>query len=124
MPLLASLDGRSNDSVTTPDGRVIHGQSLIGLLMEIDGIERFRIIQKRPDAFHVQLVKNDRFPVGAEARIRRDWAERLRASLHVTFEYLSQLPAEGSGKFRHIVSELAERNENQLAAAGLKEKSS
>jgi phenylacetate-CoA ligase len=106
LPLLERLDGRSNDSVVTPDGRIIHGQSLISLLMEIEGIEQFRICQKSVDRFHVQLVRNGNFRVESENRIRRGWSERLRSPLQVTFEYLPHLSVERSGKFRHIVSDL------------------
>jgi phenylacetate-CoA ligase len=106
LPLLESIDGRSNDSVVAPDGRVMHGQALISLLMEIDGIEQFRIYQKKPDSLHVQIVRSERFRTENEDKIRRGWAQRLRAPLHVTFEYVPNLPQERSGKVRHIVSEL------------------
>ena len=106
LPLLAKLDGRSNDSIVTPDGRVMHGQSVVSLLMEVEGIERFRIIQKQVDHFHVQIVRNQSFAPGCEERIRRRWRERLRAQVDLSFEYLDKLPPERSGKFRHIVSEL------------------
>jgi phenylacetate-CoA ligase len=106
LPLLESLDGRSNDAVVTADGRVMHGQSLVGLMMEVEGIEQFRIYQKDFDRFHLQIVSNQRYRSESEGRIRQTWSDRLRTPLQVTFEYLSQLPTERSGKLRHIVSEL------------------
>jgi phenylacetate-CoA ligase len=106
LPLLERLDGRSNDSVVAPDGRVMHGQALISILMEISGIEHFRIRQKDVDCFEVQLVKNSEYRVESEGVIREGWAKRLRAPLRVTFEYLEVIPPERSGKVRHIVSEL------------------
>jgi phenylacetate-CoA ligase len=106
LPLLERLDGRSNDAVVTADGRVMHGQSLVGLVMEIEGVEQFRIYQKDYDRFHVQIVSNQRYRSESESRIRQTWSDRLRTPLQVTFEYMAQLPTERSGKFRHIVSEL------------------
>jgi phenylacetate-CoA ligase len=107
LPLLAKLDGRSNDSIVTPDGRIMHGQSVVSLLMEVEGIERFRICQKQVDHFHVQIIRNEQFREESEERIRRRWCDRLRSQVDLTFEYVAKLPPERSGKFRHIVSELA-----------------
>ena len=106
LPLLASLEGRSNDSIVTPDGRIMHGQSVVALLMEVEGIEQFRICQKRVDHFHVQIVRNERFREQCETQIRKRWCDRLRAQVDLTFEYVRVFPPERSGKFRHIVSEL------------------
>jgi phenylacetate-CoA ligase len=106
LPLLEAIDGRSNDSIVAPDGRIINSLALIYSVREIEGIERFRICQKSLDRFHMQLVRNQSYPGNAEERIRRNWVQLLRSPLHVTFEYVSELALERSGKFRHIVSEL------------------
>jgi phenylacetate-CoA ligase len=108
LPLFESIDGRSNDSIVSPDGRVMHGQSLISVLMEVQGIEQFRIRQVRPDCFHVEIVRNRQFCEEDTNLIRRKWSERLRSPLQVTFDYVPKLAQERSGKFRHIVSELVE----------------
>lgn len=108
LPLLARLDGRSNDSIVTPDGRIMHAQSIVALLMEVAGVEQFRICQKRLDCFHVQIVRNERFQQDSEKQIRARWSNRLRAPVEMTFEYVPKLAPERSGKFRYIVSELPE----------------
>jgi phenylacetate-CoA ligase len=106
LPILERVEGRSNDTVLAPDGRTINSLALIYCLRETDGIAQFLIRQQAIDHFHVQLVRTPDFPANAEDRIRRAWTQLLRAPLQVTFEYLSQLPVERSGKFRHVVSEL------------------
>lgn len=116
LPLLEKLEGRSNDAVLAADGRLLHPSSLLSVLREIEGIEQVRIYQRRTDGFHVQLVSNGKFRREFEDRIRELWSKRLRSPLQVTFEYLAELPRERSGKFRHIVSELA------AAGAGLRGK--
>jgi phenylacetate-coenzyme A ligase PaaK-like adenylate-forming protein len=111
LPLLERIEGRSNDVVVTHDGRTMHGQSLVSLLMEIEGIDRFRICQKTLDHFRVEIVRNEHFREESEERIRKAWSERLRWPLQVTFEYPADLPQERSGKFRHIISEVAADSE-------------
>jgi phenylacetate-CoA ligase len=107
LPLLERIEGRSNDSVVAPDGRIINALGLVYALRDVEGIEQFRICQKEIDCFHVQIVCNPRYRGESEQRIRKGWAQLLRAPISVTFEYLQGFPVEQSGKFRHIVSELA-----------------
>lgn len=107
LPLFERIEGRSNDAVLTADGRIINSLSLIYAVREIPGIERFRIYQKSLRIFHVQIVRTNRFPGGAEAAIRTAWTKLLRSPIQVTFEYLQALPAERSGKFRHFISEVS-----------------
>jgi phenylacetate-CoA ligase len=106
LPVLEAVEGRSNDSILAPDGRIINSLALIYPVREIEGIERFRVCQKRLDSFHVQVVRNENYPDDAEQRIRRNWTRLLRSPLNVTFEYLPDLSLERSGKFRHVISEL------------------
>jgi phenylacetate-CoA ligase len=106
LPVIERVEGRSNDSIVAPDGRIINSLALIYSVREIEGIERFRVRQHALDRFHVQMVRNENFPGDAEERIRNSWTQLLRSPLHVTFEYLPGLPLEPSGKFRHVVSEL------------------
>jgi len=114
LPVLERVEGRSNDTVLAPDGRMINSLALIYSVREVDGIERFRITQKTLTRFHVQLVCTSRYSSSdGEEHIRKGWTQLLRAPVTVTFEYLTELPLERSGKFRHVVSELQ-------AAAGVR----
>jgi phenylacetate-CoA ligase len=106
LPLLERVEGRSNDIIVAPDGRMINSLALIYTLREIDGIEQFRIRQTAVDRFHVELVPNARFSPAGEDRIRRAWAQLLRSPLTVTFVHLRELSRDASGKFRHVVSEI------------------
>jgi phenylacetate-CoA ligase len=106
LPLLERIDGRSNDSIVAPDGRIINSLALVYPLREIAGIEQYRICQKSTDRFHVQIVVNEGYRKEGEERIRAGWAKLLRAPVQVSFEYLPGIPAERQGKFRHITSEV------------------
>jgi phenylacetate-CoA ligase len=116
LPLLEGISGRSNDSVVTPDGRVINSLALIYAVREVEGVEQFRICQKAADRFHVQLVCPDQRRSDGEERIRKGWTQLMRSPVQITFEYPPALPSERSGKFRHVVSEITpgNRREEQL----------
>lgn len=106
LPLLEKIEGRTTDFIVAPDGTILHALSVIYILRELEGIQQFRIRQKEVDRFHVQLVRNQNYQTENESRIRDGLRQRLRAPVEVTFEYLSSLPAERSGKFRHVISEV------------------
>lgn len=108
LPLLERIEGRSNDLVVTPDGRLINSLALIYAIREVAGVEHFRIRQKLPDSFHVEIVRNQQYAPDAEERIRRGWSQLMRSPVAVTFDYLPSLAAEKSGKFRHVLSDIAE----------------
>jgi phenylacetate-CoA ligase len=108
LPLLERIDGRSNDAILTPDGRIMNSLAVVYPVREIAGIEQFRIYQKSTDNFHIQLVRNGNFfQTDSEDRIRKAWSELLRSPVQVTFEYLPSLASDPSGKFRHVVSDVA-----------------
>ena len=111
LPLLEKIQGRTTDFVVAPDGTILHALSVIYVLREVEGIEQYRIRQKKVDRFHVQLVCNGKYRPESEARIREGLCQRLRAPLEVTIEYLQALPPEPSGKFRHVISEVPLRND-------------
>ncbi len=106
-PLLESIEGRSNDSIVTPDGRTMNALAMVYPLRELNGIEQFRICQQRPERFHVQIVRNDQFTQDAEEQLRQRWNQLFRCPLEITFEYVCALPRDKSGKLRHVVSEIA-----------------
>jgi phenylacetate-CoA ligase len=106
LPLLEKIEGRKSDFIVTPDGRVMHGLSLIYILRKIAGIEQFRITQKAVDFFHVELVAGNDFRRDSESIIRHEFEQRMRAPMTVRFEYLSTVPPAKNGKFRYIISEV------------------
>lgn len=117
LPLLERIEGRSNDLVVAPDGRLINSLALVYPLREIEGIEQYRICQKQLDWFHVQLTCASELRETSEARIRAGWQRLLRAPIRVTFEYLATIPAEPRGKFRHVVSEVSAADRSMAASS-------
>jgi phenylacetate-CoA ligase len=106
LPMLEQVEGRSNDTIVAPDGRMINSLALIYSVREVQGIERFRIRQKSLTSFHIQVVRDPAFSTDGEQRIRANWTRLFRGPVDVTFEYLAELPPDPSGKFRHVVSDV------------------
>jgi phenylacetate-CoA ligase len=106
LPLLERIDGRKSDFIVTPDGRIMHGLSLIYVLRKIAGVEQFRITQKTVDEFQLELVAGNEFQMESESLIRTQFSQRLRAPVKVRIRYSSTIPASKNGKFRYVISEV------------------
>ena len=107
LPLLERVDGRKTDFIVAPDGRLMHGLSLIYVVRELPGIEAFRITQKRLTSFEVELVRNQQCDPNSEKRIRDGFSQRLRAPVAVQVRYVDSVAPTASGKTRHVVSEIS-----------------
>lgn len=106
LPLLAEIDGRSTDFVRAADGTVLHGLALIYVIRELPEIEEFKIIQETLSHITVQLVTSSSNTQELEATVTEQFRRRLGDSLTVSFEYVSKIEREASGKFRYVVSKL------------------
>lgn len=113
LPIIEKIVGRSNDCIVAPDGRTINDQALVYILRNIDGIDSFQIRQLTIRRLHVQIVRNELFRDDAEEILRKAWRALLRDDVEITFEYVSSLHNERSGKFRHIVSDVAKQPDFQ-----------
>lgn len=107
LPLLERIEGRKTDFIVAPDGRVMHGLSLIYVIREIQGVAAFRITQKQLTEFEVDLVRTCNYDMQSESRIRDGFRGRLRAPVSVEIRYRDAIPPAGSGKARYVISEVA-----------------
>jgi phenylacetate-CoA ligase len=107
LPLFEKLEGRRMEFFLTPDGRQIPGGSVFYAFYGVDGIDQFKVFQKKVDWFHIQIVAAADYRPANEPRIREGLVRRMRAPVEVTFEYLDSFPADPTGKFRCVISEVA-----------------
>lgn len=108
LPLLERIEGRKSDFILAPDGRLMHGLSLIYVLRKINGIEQLRITQTTIDNFEVELVTNINFKRENESEIKREFRGRLRAPVNVNIHYREAIAAARSGKYRYVISEVSD----------------
>ncbi len=107
LPVLKEVQGRSTDFIVARDGTVMHGLALIYIVRDMPGVAGFRIEQESLDLTRVKVVTEPGFPADGDARIRAGMKARLGESVEVVVEHVAQIAAEGSGKFRYVVSKVA-----------------
>ena len=108
LEVMKVVKGRSTDFIVTPDGRWVHGLGLIYVVREIPGVRQYQIIQDDVDAVRVLLVLDRDFPPDGEGRIREGLAKRLGSGVRVAVEPVTELRQDPSGKFRFVISKVAQ----------------
>lgn len=107
---MANIRGRTTDFIVTPDGRWQHALSVIYVVRDIEGVDEFKIIQEDVDDVKVVLKVHDEiYPSEGNARIVKGFRKRMGEEVKVTVEMVDEIPRDASGKYRYVVSKVAER---------------
>lgn len=108
LPLLKEIQGRTTDFVVARDGTMMHGLALIYVVRDVPGVRQFKIVQESLDHTRVLLATDETFDEAAVAGIVSGIGQRLGAGVRVEVERVAEVPKESSGKYRYIVSKVAE----------------
>jgi phenylacetate-CoA ligase len=103
-PLIERIDGRVEDYVQTPDGRLVG--RLDHLFKDAQRVREAQIVQKRLDEVVVRVVRGQGYSPHDEQVILAEARARLGESIGVRFEYVERIERTTNGKFRFVMSEL------------------
>ncbi|MEO6628518.1 MAG: AMP-binding protein [Aquihabitans sp.] len=103
LPILASVEGRCDDLVRTPDGRLIG--RLDPVFKQDLPIHGAQIVQLEIDRFRILVVPAEGYGPEPEAAIARRLRDRV-GDVRVEFEPVDTLPLGPNGKFKAVVSHL------------------
>ena len=106
---MQEIRGRTTDFIVTPDGRWQHALSLIYVVRDIEGVEEFKILQEAVDDLRVLLKVNQRYPATGDQRIRTGFKKRMGEGVGVVVDHVGEIPRDASGKYRYVVSKVAEK---------------
>jgi len=104
LPILMSVEGRTDDVILTPDGR--HIGRLDPAFKACWPIREAQIIQDQVDHLHVLIVPANNCTVGFESTIAEAILERV-GKMHITVERVGSIERGRNGKFKMVVSNLA-----------------
>jgi phenylacetate-CoA ligase len=101
-PRIRRITGRADDLLRLPSGEWVHPVVAAWGVVDIPGIELFRITQKDAREYQVDLVTRDDLSFEVILNIQRHFKAKLGAE-KVTVNRVIEIPPDPSGKFRHIV---------------------
>lgn len=120
---IKSIDGRVEDFIRTPDGRLIMGMNQV--FEWASGISETQIVQNKIDEIEIRMVPNNEFSyeddiMALESELRK----RLGNDMKFAFQIVKSIPRTKNGKFRAVVSNLpaetqAEKELKQSLSSGI-----
>ena len=117
LPVMAALEGRSDDWLDLPGGRRMHPQGL-AQLFRIDGVRDFQVRQVARDRVEaVVVVHGDR--AGVVAEIEAHVGERLGRDVHLEIRLVDTVPMGPAGKRRAVVGLSREAGDEAKAPTGI-----
>ncbi len=103
-PLIERIEGRVEDYIRTPDGRLVG--RLDHIFKGVAHVREAQLVQRRVDELILRIVRADGFGDGDEQAILANARERLGSSIALRCEYVEAIERSAGGKFRFVVSEL------------------
>ncbi len=110
LPTLDIVEGRTNDMVRTPGGRIANGLIFYyvsrQLLESRGGVRQFIVRQRSLDTVVFQIVKDDTFTTDSLKMLEEKTREYLGDEMKAEFEFVEEIPRHPAGKLMHFMSEL------------------
>ena len=109
LPLMEELVGRFADILTTPEGQFVSASALTTILPKIPGLRECQLVEKAVDRLQVNAVRDQSYGESSQRAFREHLAEFFGPNMHITFNYVDEIPTSASGKKRFSISEVESR---------------
>ncbi|MCK5481683.1 MAG: phenylacetate--CoA ligase family protein [Gammaproteobacteria bacterium] len=107
LDVITEVLGRSTDFVVRADGAIMHALALIYVLRAVAGVGEFKIVQHTLRDIEVLVVPDASWQESGRVEIETGLRKRLGGDIHIDLRLVESIPAEASGKHRHVVSRVA-----------------
>ena len=104
LPLLASVDGRMQDVIHTPEGGTITGLYVTYTMRQFDWIEGYQVVQDTRDHIRVRLLTLAELTPERTAPVEELLRAQLGSVIRIEFERTDKLIRKASGKVRLVMS--------------------
>lgn len=105
--------GRMVDFVVTDNGTWVAGYSFIYIARAVPGIVKFQVVQERRGELTIRLSTDEAFPPDGVEKVIRAAHDRLKSGDRVEVELVEDIEPAPSGKYRPVISKVAQDLRNQ-----------
>lgn len=113
LPILAGIEGRSDDVLYTVDGRVVG--RLDPVFKAGSALREAQLVQEALDRVHVRYVPDAGFGDADRESLIRRLRDRM-GPVSVTFEEMQAIPRTNNGKFRAVICRLSAEERRRVGA--------
>ncbi|MBW8040404.1 MAG: phenylacetate--CoA ligase family protein [Planctomycetes bacterium] len=106
-----SVDGRIEDYIRTPDGRMAIGMNQV--FEYAPGAKEIQIYQGRLEEIEVRVVPGRNYTMQDEQALLLELRQRVGNEINIKFVLVDHIPRTSSGKFRAVVSGLTGQSEGE-----------
>jgi phenylacetate-coenzyme A ligase PaaK-like adenylate-forming protein len=118
-PLIREIVGRTTDNFCLPDGSIVPGVSLTNRVLQVcPGLAKTQVIQESLREFRVRYVPGPDFTEHDLDLLRRNLRRFMPDELQWTFEQVSEIAREPSGKTRFCISRVAPASQSIPVGSG------
>jgi phenylacetate-CoA ligase len=96
------VDGRIEDYVMTPDGRLVG--RLDHIFKEQLDVAEAQVLQQTRDALEVLVVRRPSYDDASERALLKEFRTRLGDQIAIQLRYVDEIPRERNGKLRAVKS--------------------
>jgi len=107
LPLMEVIEGRYEDFIVLPSGRMISPYVTSRYFENVEGIDEYKIIQQERNRINIQLVLREEYKKDIFLRLENTFKKELGEDLTISIEAVDSLPKDG--KLRHVVSNCCPR---------------
>jgi len=104
--IIEGLEGRSQDVIRLPSGRILIGNTFHRLMYVVGGVRQFQVIQKMPDLFEFTIVPDGRLFTRQQEDILHSIADKHLEGANIIINQVESIPRESTGKIRYVKSEV------------------
>lgn len=109
LPLLERVEGRSFDTIRTPEGKMVGGFFWTRLSRSVPGIRRFQIEQKALNWIDFRIVAGQGWEKENIEILRNKIKDNCGSNMHVNFLLVNEIPLTSSGKSKFVISDNTDR---------------
>ena len=107
LPLMRNIEGRKDDFLILPNGRLVSPRRATTSIWEVLGAEQYRIIQKKKDLVVIELAKGQGISERSIAQASGGLKELLGPDVQIRVDVVDHISTGKTGKLRKVISEVA-----------------
>ena len=92
----------------TPSGRVIHALAIIYSLREAPFVKQFQVVQETLDKVFLRIVSETKLSSTERQGLVQKAQDALGAGIQIAVESVDEIPPLVSGKYRYVISNIAD----------------